>query len=136
MDSSRPHIIDFAKRDPHEKKATNARPKAADADHNEKQDQDDADDTVSQLRKLFAAHDSKLQAIRDSCSAAQGSAVDLELVLKELSRNSGKPLRQVRNLFATHDMNLEAARIACECAQECSVELLQDLEKFCAGGGR
>jgi hypothetical protein len=132
MDSSRPHIIDFAKRDPHEKKATKALPKADNADHDEKPDQDD-DETVGQLRKLFAAHDSKLQAIRDACSAAQGSAVDLELVLKELSRNSGKPLRQVRNIFATHDMNLEAVKIACECAQECSVELLQDLEKFCAG---
>jgi uncharacterized protein (DUF3084 family) len=135
MDSSRPHIIDFAAREPHGKNATNTHAKAFEANHNEKQDQD-TDDTVGQLRTLFAAHDSKLQAIRDACSAAQGSAVGLELVLKELSRNSGKPLRQVRNLIATHDMNLEAVRIACECAQECSVELLQDLVKFCAGGGR
>jgi hypothetical protein len=36
MDASRSHIIDFACREPHETNATNAHPKASDADHNEK----------------------------------------------------------------------------------------------------
>jgi hypothetical protein len=67
MDSSRPHIIDFAQQEPHE----NSTPKPSDADHNEKQHQDTLPvKPVPQLRKFFAAHASRLQAIRDACSAA------------------------------------------------------------------
>jgi hypothetical protein len=139
MDSSRPHIIDFANRDPHETNTAIARLEAsdADADHNEKQHQDTLPvKPVSQLRKFFAAHNSKLQAIRDACSAAQGAAADVELILTGLSAHPGEPIRQVGSLFDSHDMNLEAVRIACECAQECSVELLQALEELFAGGDR
>jgi hypothetical protein len=130
MDSSRPHIIDFANREPHETNATNAHPKASDTDNNEKQHQDRPAKPVPQLRTFFAAHDSRLQAIQDTCSAAQGAAADLELILTALSAHPGEPIRQVRSLFASHDMNLEAVRFACECAQECSAELLQALEEF------
>jgi hypothetical protein len=133
MDSSRPHIIDFANR--HEENATNAHPKASDVDHSEKQAQDTPPvEPIPRLRTFFAAHNSRLQAIQDACSAAQGAAADLELVLTALSARPGEPVRQVRSLFAGHDMNLEAVRIACECAQECSVELLQALEVFFADG--
>jgi hypothetical protein len=134
MDSSRPHIIDFANRGPHGNIATNAHLKAADADHSEKKHQDTSPvEPVSPLRAFFAAHDSRLQDIQDACSVAQGTAADLELILTDLSASPGEPIRQMRSLFSSHDMNLQAVRIACECAQGCSVELLRALEALFAG---
>jgi hypothetical protein len=136
MDSFRPHIIDFAKREPHRNITTNARLKRTNADHNEKQDQDTCPvEPVPQLRKFFAAHESRLQAIQDACSAAQGRAADLGLVLKKLSANASESTRQVRSFFASHDTNIEAVRVACERTQECSAELLQVLEGIFANSG-
>lgn len=85
---------------------------------------------------FFAAQDSRLQAIQDACSAAQGRAADLELTLADLvfaSTSPGEPVRQVRSFFANHDMNFEAGKIACECAQEIMMELLRLLEELSNG---
>jgi len=131
MDSSRPHIIDFASQQPHEGNSTIANLKISDTDHNEKNEQGVLPiKPAPQLESLFAAHASRLQVIQNACSAAQGAAADLELILTGLSARPGEPIRQVRSLFDSHDMNLGAVRIACECAQEGSVELMQGLEEL------
>jgi len=136
MDSSRPHIIDFANQQSHQNNSTIANLQIADANHNEKNEQDVVSTKpVPQLESLFAAHASRLQVIQNACSAAQGAVADLELILTGLSARPGEPIRQVRSLFNSHDMNLEAVRIACECAQEGSVELMQGLEELFACDG-
>ena len=91
---------------------------------------------VPQLRTFFAAQDSRLQAIQDTCSAAQGRVADLELTLADLvfaSTSPGEPVRQVRSFFANCDMEIEAGKIACECAQDIMVELLRVLEALSNG---
>lgn len=73
MDSFRRSTVDFVKREPREKGGINARIKAPYAIDNavaSGQPHRPVEQPVSQLRTLFAANGSKLQAIQDVCSAA------------------------------------------------------------------